>query len=78
MDGYEVYNSVFKKNTNVTLAACMAHVRRRFDESVSNDAVRVQYVVKEIAKLYKIEKHIRQNPLLTELDICQLSKPVRF
>ncbi len=71
-DGLAVYNTLFKDNPNVTLAACMAHVRRKFDEAVGYDAVRAKYVVGEIAKLYGIEKKIRENPNLTELEICQL------
>jgi hypothetical protein len=70
-DGYEVYNLLFKNNPNVTLAACMAHVRRKFNEAVNYDAVRAKHVVGEIAKLYQVEKKIRENPQLTELEICQ-------
>jgi len=71
-DGLAVYHTLFKDNPNVTLAACMAHVRRKFDEAVGYDAVRAKHVVGEIAKLYEVEKKIRENPQLTELEICQL------
>jgi hypothetical protein len=67
-----VYNSLFAKNPNVTLAACIAHVRRKFDEAVSNNAEVATYVVGEIAKLYLIEKQIREKPYLTEVEICQI------
>ncbi len=69
-DGYGLYSSLFDKNPNITLAGCMAHVRRKFDEAVRDDAVRGKYVVDEIAKLYGIEKQIRESPHLTELEIC--------
>jgi hypothetical protein len=31
--GLTVYNTLFKDNPNITLAAYMAHVRRKFDEA---------------------------------------------
>ncbi len=70
-DGYVVYSSLFDKKPTVTLAACMAHVRRKFDEAVSYDAARATYAVAQIARLYAIEQHIRDAPDLDEPDICQ-------
>jgi hypothetical protein len=70
-DGYQVYGKLFENSTTVTLAACMAHVRRKFDEAVSYNAKRAKHVVAEIAKLYAIEKAIRDNPDLKEGDITQ-------
>jgi transposase len=70
-DGYAVYGSLFDKSKTVTLAGCMAHVRRKFDEAVACDAPRAQYAVGEIAKLYAIEQHLRDNPDLEEPAICQ-------
>ena len=49
--GYVVYSSLFEKSERVTLAACMAHVRRKFDEAVSYDAARAKYAVAQIARL---------------------------
>ncbi len=34
-DGYQVYGKLFEDSSTVTLAACMAHVRRKFDEAES-------------------------------------------
>lgn len=70
-DGYGVYSSLFAASPSVTLAACMAHVRRKFDEAVGDDAVRAKYAVEQIGKLYAIEGQIRDNPALEEPDICQ-------
>jgi transposase len=70
-DGYAVYGSLFDKSNTVTLAGCMAHVRRKFDEAVAYDAPRAQYAVAEIAKLYAIEQHLRDKPDLDEPAICQ-------
>jgi transposase len=66
-----VYSSLFDKKPTVTLAACMAQVRRKFDEAVSYDAVRSTYAVAQIARLYAIEQQIRDAPDLDKPDICQ-------
>jgi transposase len=70
-DGYVVYSSLFDKSERVTLAACMAHVRRKFDEVVYYDAARASYAVTQIARLYAIEQQIRDIPDLNEPAICQ-------
>ncbi len=53
-DGYEVYNAFASKS--ITLLSCMAHARRKFDEALSNDKQRAEYVLAEIQKLYDIER----------------------
>lgn len=53
-DGYEVYNAFASKE--ITLLSCMAHARRKFDEALSNDKQRAEYVLAEIQKLYAIER----------------------
>lgn len=58
-DGYEVYNK-FDKN-NIKLLHCMAHARRYFEKALANDKERAEFVLKEIQKLYVVEKHCRDN-----------------
>lgn len=53
-DGYEVYNAFASKS--ITLLGCMAHARRKFDEALSNDKQRAEYVLAQIQKLYAIER----------------------
>lgn len=60
-DGYEVYNRFEKKY--VTHVLCMAHARRYFEQALSNDEERASYVLKEIQKLYAVEKYCRENNL---------------
>lgn len=57
-DGYEVYNAFASKT--VTLLSCMAHARRKFDEALSNDKQRAEYVLTEIQKLYAIERKAKE------------------
>lgn len=58
-DGYEVYNQ-FDKN-NITLVHCMAHARRYFEQALDNDKELATHALKEIQKLYAVEKHCREN-----------------
>jgi len=60
-DGYEVYNQ-FEKN-HVTHVLCMAHARRYFEQALTNDRELAEYVLKELQKLYAVEKYCRENNL---------------
>lgn len=71
-DAYEVYQSLFAQNKNIQHYYCMAHIRRKFDESVKYDQERATWAVSTIARLYKIEKEIRQAQIpLTESQIVE-------
>jgi transposase len=71
-DGYAVYGALFDKSDQITLAACMAHARRKFDEAVSYDPTRAKYAVAQIAKLYTLEQEIRDVGQVDKRAICQL------
>lgn len=79
-DAYPVYQAIFKNNENVTQLYCMSHIRRKFDEAVSYDQTRATYAVEQIARLYKIEKDIREaaaaeaNSALTENQIVEIRR----
>ena len=86
-DAYKVYQNLFKKNGKpidpgkLTNLYCMAHIRREFDEAAGHDLARASYAVKEIAKLYGIEKQIRESsPPMREDQIVNLrmqeAKPI--
>src|SRR5918912_826942 len=60
-DGYGVYDSFNTKK--IKLIHCMAHARRGFEQSLGNDQQRAEYALKEIQKLYAVEKHARENEL---------------
>ena len=59
-DGYAAYES-YGKNPNITLAACMAHARRKFEKSLNTYKDVAEHVLSEIQKLYKIEREIKEN-----------------
>jgi transposase len=58
-DGYNVYEWLGKKK-NITLLNCWAHARRYFEKALVYDQQAAGYVLKEIQKLYKIERFARQ------------------
>jgi transposase len=71
-DGYKVYQALFKNNQSVNQLYCMAHIRRKFDEAFEYDKERAGYAVRQIARLYGIEKYIREaSPQLTETQVVE-------
>ncbi len=61
-DGYSAYES-FEQKPNITLLACMAHARRKFDEALKNDKVRAEHALKLIQQLYAIERQAREEQM---------------
>jgi transposase len=64
-DGYAVYED-FDRKSGVTLLHCMAHARRKFDESKDNDLTRASYALTEIQKLYALERQAKADALSWE------------
>ena len=64
-DGYNVYDA-FDKQEGITLLHCMAHARRMFNEALNNDESRSGYAMKEIQRLYVIERNCREQSLSFE------------
>jgi transposase len=61
-DGYVGYEA-FERQPGITLLACMAHARRKFDEALKNDKYRAEYVLGLIQKLYQIERQCKDDQL---------------
>ena len=59
-DGYNVYDDIGQWES-ITLLGCMAHARRYFDKSLSNDKKRSEWMLSQIQELYKIEAFARDN-----------------
>ena len=70
-DGYEVYNRFDKKQ--ITHIHCMAHARRYFEQALDNDRELASHALKEIQKLYAVEKYCRENnyDIFQRLDLRQ-------
>jgi transposase len=61
-DGYEAY-TIFGKQEGITLYSCMAHARRKFDEALSNDHERADYMLRQMHKLYDLERKAKDENL---------------
>lgn len=64
-DGYQAYDE-FENKEGITLLACMAHVRRKFDQALDNDPNRATYALEKIQQLYKVERKAREDNLSQE------------
>lgn len=64
-DGYAVYED-FDRKPEITLLHCMAHARRKFDESKDNDLASASYALTEIQKLYTVERQAKLDALSWE------------
>jgi transposase len=58
-DGYQAYQNMRTKG-NITRLACMAHARRYFEKALENDKARAEYMLKQMQRLYKIERKARE------------------
>jgi len=61
-DGYTAYDK-FENREDITLLACMAHARRKFEQALENDPERAEYALKKIQALYSIERNTREQEL---------------
>ena len=60
-DGYKVYLALASKVTALKLAACLAHIRRKFFDATDESPDFVKPVMEGIQKLYRIEHWFREN-----------------
>jgi len=58
-DGYKVYQSLNTQG-EITLLGCMAHARRYFEKALDNDKSRAEHVLKQIQKLYAMERKAKE------------------
>ncbi len=65
-DGYSAYIAWLLGKIDIIRAACLAHIRRKFIDAKDDHPQLVAMVLKLIAKLYAIEKELRQNQASAE------------
>ena len=61
-DGYAAYSNL-QNAKNITLLACMAHARRKFEHAKDNDLQRAQQALLMFQQLYDIERTAREDNL---------------
>jgi transposase len=59
IDGYEGYNDIIT-NQYLTRAACMDHVRRRFEKALEYDKERATYALEKMKSWYEVERNARE------------------
>jgi transposase len=62
VDGYDGYNEIITRN-GIRRAACMDHVRRRFEKAKDYDAQRAAYALDAMAQWYEVERETREQNL---------------
>jgi len=79
-DGYEAYDRFARdRGSRIQLAACMAHVRRKFYEAQEHAPKVIAWILRQIAHLYAIEQKLRQSragPQLREAARASGSRPI--
>jgi transposase len=62
-DGYGAYRTMLKKRSGVRLAACWAHVRRKFHDAFEQKeaSVRSAWILGQIGQLYAIGRRLRES-----------------
>jgi len=58
-DGYGAYSSYVKERDDILLAACWAHVRRKFHEARQECPTQAGWMLNQIGHLYRIERDLR-------------------
>ena len=58
-DGYSVYEA-FERKDGVALVACMAHIRRKFEQALDNDKERAMHALTAMQSLYALERKARE------------------
>lgn len=58
-DGYTAYDH-FEKRSEITLLACMAHARRKFEHAQENNPTLAEHALKMFQTLYDVEREIRE------------------
>lgn len=62
-DGYSVYEAFENTALERQLTGCMAHVRRKFEHALDNDAERAGHVLELMQQLYAVERSAREQEL---------------
>ena len=65
VDGYEGYAEIITRNALVH-AACMDHVRRRFEKALEYDKVRATYALDAMREWYGVEREAREADLSSD------------
>ena len=72
-DAYQAYINYcarqLRKGKKVRRAACLAHIRRKFEAALAERPAVVKWVIKQIAALYQIEKNLNDHGASAEVRV---------
>jgi transposase len=74
-DGYGVYGSLAADNPGLIPVGCWSHARRKFIEAVDEQPAQAKPIIDQLAKLYLVERHARDE-CLTAPQRHQLRKEI--
>ena len=78
-DGYQAYGAHARTHPGIKLAACWAHVRRKFFEAKESAPVEAAWILLQLAHLYHIEAKLRESragPQLRQATRSAESRPI--
>jgi transposase len=76
VDGYEGYDEIITRNT-LKRAACMDHVRRRFEKALEYDPVRATHTLDTMGEWYALERQAKENELSTEDKLAMRKEKIK-
>ena len=76
-DGYVAYASFARRKKHIQLAACWAHARRKFYEAQEQDPALVNWLLRQIGHLYRIERDLRDRKTVATLRAVTRSHQAR-
>lgn len=78
-DGFQGYEAAFKTRDGVQLVNCMAHIRRHFEQALTENKAMAEHALKEIQLLYRIEQECKEKGYDVERRLAerqQKAKPI--
>jgi hypothetical protein len=78
-DGFEGYEAAFRTRDCVQLVNCMAHIRRHFEQALTENKAMAEHALKEIQLLYRIEQECKEKGYDVERRLAerqQKAKPI--
>jgi transposase len=76
IDGYEGYDEIITKNA-LKRAACMDHVRRRYEKALEYDPVRAAHALDTMGEWYTLERDARENELPAQDKLSMRKEKIR-
>jgi len=77
-DDYAAYDAFIKSRTEIILARCWAHVRRKFFEAREESPRFVEMVLRHIGHLYAVDRHCREKSLSPKLRLVRRQSDSRM